>query len=91
MFPFSYADQLMCGDEVLVHKNDQMSPAEVINVSNFTMQGKYQCDRDNDSLSFCDLCHFKIIIKVWNGIICSKTNYYALLNDTVLFMLMPNF
>ena len=61
MYLFSYADQLMCGNEVLVHKNDQMSPAEVISVSNFTMQGKYQC---NDSLSFCDLCHFKIIIKV---------------------------
>ena len=50
----------MCGDEVLVYKNDQLSPAEVINVSSLTMQGKYHCNTDNGSLSSC---HFKIIIK----------------------------
>ena len=39
---FRYADEVSNGDEVLVNKNDKLSPTKVISVSNTMMQGKYQ-------------------------------------------------
>ena len=36
------ANQISIGDEVLVHQNNEMIFAEVINVSSLMMQGKYE-------------------------------------------------
>ena len=39
MFCFRYVDQLSVGDELLVQKDNRLTPAKVINVSNSIMQG----------------------------------------------------
>ena len=36
---FRYADQISVDDEVLAHKNDDLIPAKIINITSFTMQG----------------------------------------------------
>ena len=36
-----YATDVSVGDEVLVEKNDQLTPSKVINVASSMMQGKY--------------------------------------------------
>ena len=38
---FRYGDQVSIGDEVLLNVNSEITPAEVTNVSNFVMKGKY--------------------------------------------------
>ena len=94
MCPFSYADQLMCGDEVLVHKNDELSPAVVINVSSFTIQGKYQCNKDNYSLSLCEKYYFKIpqmyTMIASNGQFCAVKPIMILLDVAGPFKLITN-
>ena len=37
----SYADKLLEGDEVLVHRNHELTAVKVINISSHTMQGSY--------------------------------------------------
>ena len=39
IFFFRYADQVSVGDEVLVEGNEQLIPAEVINVLTLAIQG----------------------------------------------------
>ena len=39
-----YADQLLIGDEVLVQRNYELTPVEVINIFNITTQGNYSCN-----------------------------------------------
>ena len=36
---FRYAEQVSINDDILVYGNDNMIPANVINISNFSMQG----------------------------------------------------
>ena len=38
---FRYANQLSVDDEVLVHSNNNVVPAKVMNLSNLMMQGNY--------------------------------------------------
>ena len=38
---FRYADQVLIGDELLVQGNNEMTPAKVINISSFMMQGEH--------------------------------------------------
>ena len=40
MLLYRYASQVSVGDEVLVLRNDELMPVEVVNVSSLIMQGK---------------------------------------------------
>ena len=39
-----YAGQVSVGDEVLVNKNGEMIPTEIVNISDFIMQGNNHAD-----------------------------------------------
>ena len=39
----SVADQVLIGDEVLVQETHELTPSEVINISDSKMQGDYYC------------------------------------------------
>ena len=41
MLSFSYADQIRIDDDILVHKNNGLSPETVINVSSMRMKGTH--------------------------------------------------
>ena len=45
LFSSRYADDVSIYDEVLVHDNDRVMPAKVINISNAEMQGNCQSQR----------------------------------------------
>ena len=52
---YRYAEQVSIGDEVLVLENANLTPATVVNITTFNMQG------DNDSeIHLC--CFFFIIL-----------------------------
>ena len=38
---YRYADQVSIEDEVLVKKNNNLTPVKIQNISNFAMQGNY--------------------------------------------------
>ena len=40
---FRYADHIEVGDEVLVQGNDELTPANVTNISSEVMQGEVYC------------------------------------------------
>ena len=44
MSSLRYAGQASVGDEILVNKNDEMTPTEFVNISDFIMQGKNHVD-----------------------------------------------
>ena len=40
---FRYANKVSLGDEVLIHRNGEMTTTKVINITKTLMQGKYYC------------------------------------------------
>ena len=44
-FPLRYADEISISDQVLVHDNNNVVPAKVINISNSEMQSNCQSQR----------------------------------------------
>ena len=41
-FVHRYADQILIGNDILVEKNNKLTPAKVISISSVKAQGKYQ-------------------------------------------------
>ena len=39
--PFRFANKIIIGDDVLIKKNDKLTPEKVTHISSLTMQGKY--------------------------------------------------
>ena len=58
MFLFRFAEQISVGDEVIIPRNDELTPAKVTNVSVIAMQGDqpfYIKNVKSNSISFFDI------------------------------------